>query len=346
MKNVNGTNSMASMLEELRTPIKTNRLILKPSYKRGEFDSHFVDGPTFPFYHEGRYYMGYIGFDSIGYQTALASSTDLLNWEKEGIILARGPSGSATEFDVHLDNIVRDNELYGSGTLKKVNGRFLGTYNSTPQPGFERGPGVIGLCYSDDLRNWEVGDPILRPEGGADWEAAGLYKPWLMEHEGIYYIFYNAKNHDQHPYKREQIGVATSQDLIHWERYPDSPVVRVGPEGSIDSKFAADPVVLRHRDQWLMFYYSLDDFWVARDTVAFSDDLLNWEKSNEVLIDVGEPGSIDSRYAHKPGIIAKDGRLFHFYCAVSSVDPESPSTTTKMGEIRWHEVRGISVAHS
>ena len=27
----------------------------------------------------------------------------------------------------------------------------------------ECGPGVIGLCFSEDLRHWEVGDPILAP---------------------------------------------------------------------------------------------------------------------------------------------------------------------------------------
>ncbi len=36
-----------------------------------------------------------------------------------------------------------------------------------------------------------------------------------------------------------------------------------------------------------------------------------------VLIDVGPKDSIDSRYAHRPAVIALQGALYHFYCAVS-----------------------------
>lgn len=36
----------------------------------------------------------------------------------------------------------------------------------------------------------------------------------------------------------------------------------------------------------------------ARDGVAFSDDPFTWRKGGQVLIDVGEEGSIDSQYAH------------------------------------------------
>ncbi len=55
---------------------------------------------------------------------------------------------------------------------------------------------------------------------------------------------------------------------------------------------------------------------------------------------VGPPGSIDSRYAHKPAVIGKDGVVYHFYCAVA------PAADPKQGEIEYGEVRGISVAHS
>ena len=60
----------------------------------------------------------------------------------------------------------------------------------------------------------------------------------------------------------------------------------------------------------------------------------------EVLIDVGPPDAIDSRYAHKPGIISKDDTLYHFYCAVSKAKDK------RWGEVVHSEVRGISVAWS
>ncbi len=259
-----------------------------------------------------------------------------MNWHKEGIILDRGPRGSLTEFNATITCILRDNELYGPGTLKKVNSRFLGVYHAYPRPGYEQGPGVLGLCFSPDFRTWELGDPILEPDPAYEWESAGLYKGWIVEAAGTYYLFYNAKN------KRstEQIGVALSADLVHWRRWDQNPVVRTGAPGSFDDRFASDPCVLRHNDTWIMFYYGNCSDGHARDSVAFSEDLPEWQKSGEALVDVGTEGSIDSKYAHKPGIIAKDGSLYHFYCAVA------PAANRRIGEIEYSEVRGISFARS
>ncbi len=329
---------MNEIIEQIRTPYKIDHLVLSPSYKEGEFDSHAIDCP-FPFQHDDRYYITFVGWDKVGYQTGLASSTDLINWEKKGLILPRGPKDSITEYNAALTCIMRDNDLFGSGTLKNIGGRFVGTYHAYPSPGYETGPAVIGLCYSRDLRHWEVEEPILYPQDGTEWERGGLYKSWLMEHEGTYYLFYNAKNRGDGPWI-EQIGVAMSSDLIDWERYPENPVLKVGEGEEFDDIFASDPCVFLFQDHWLMFYYALCSDGHARNSVAFSSNLLNWTKSNEILIDVGPPGSIDSRYAHKPGIIARNGILYHFYCAVS------PADSPRMGEIEHGETRGIALAHS
>jgi predicted GH43/DUF377 family glycosyl hydrolase len=324
--------------QPFRTPYKINRLVLQPSFVPGTFDSHAVDCP-FPFFHQGRFYMTYIGWDSIGYRTGLAVSDDLLTWEKVGLILDRGPAGSVTEFNIALTSILRENELYGSGELKQVNGKYIGTYHAYPKPGYESGPAVIGICTSDDLRHWEVEDPVLKPDPFCRWEAGGLYKSWLMEHNGTYYLFYNAKNRTEGNWI-EQIGLATSRDLLHFERYAGNPVVTVGKSGQFDDLFASDPCVFRFNDLWVMFYYGNCSDGHARDSAACSRDLLHWYKISEILVDVGEEGSIDSIHAHKPGLITKDGILYHFYCVVSPAKPE------QMGGIDHNEMRGISLARS
>jgi predicted GH43/DUF377 family glycosyl hydrolase len=326
------------MLPLIRTPYKIPSLLIAPSYRRGAFDSHAVDCP-FPFSHQGRYYMTFVGWDSLGYRTGLASSDDLIHWRKERLLLERGPAGSVTEFNIALTCILRDNALYGPGTLKQVDGRYVGTYHAYPAPGYESGPAVIGLCFSEDLLHWEIGSPILRPDPDWDWEKGGLYKSWIMEHEGTFYLYYNAKNQDHWPWI-EQTGLATSTDLLHWERFAGNPVLKTGLAGAFDDKFASDPCIFRLEDGWVMFYFGNSSDGHARDSAAFSSDLLHWEKCGEILVDVGPEGSIDSRYAHKAGLIAKDGLLYHFYCAVS------PAADPHQGEIEHGEVRGISAACS
>ena len=306
----------------VHTPQKLGRLVLAPSYAPGTFDSHAVDCP-FLFARDGRFWMTYVGWDGIGYQTGLAGSDDLMSWEKEGLIIGRGRQGTVTEYNVAMTSLLRHNDLFVPCTLKRVSNHYVGTYHAYPNPGYEAGPAIIGLCYSDDLRSWEVGPAVLEPDSTAAWEAGGLYKSWLMEVAGTYYLFYNAKNRTYGPWI-EQTGFATSTGLTHWERFPGNPVLPVGASGSFDDRFASDPCVLRHGDTWLLFYFGLCSDGHEREGFAVSQDLRKWQKSHEILIDVGAEGTIDSLYVHKPSMISCDGRLYHFYCAVAPRTDEQP----------------------
>jgi predicted GH43/DUF377 family glycosyl hydrolase len=327
-----------SLLARIRTPHKAGKLLVAPSYRRGAFDSHAVDCP-FLFSHAGTYAMTYVGWDSVGYRTGLARSADLLSWEKQGLLIDRGPRGSVTEYNAALTAILRENDLYSPGALRPVAGSYVGTYHAYPNPGYEAGPAVIGLCCSPDLRRWEMGPPILQPHPAFPWEAGGLYKSWLVEQDGTYYLFYNAKNQTAGAWK-EQTGVALSTDLTHWERLSANPILRNGPPGAFDDIFASDPCVLRLGGVWVMFYFGLCSDGHARDGCAFSTDLLHWEKSNQVLVDVGQAGDIDATHAHKAGLIARADRLVHFYCAVA------PLPGGRAGEIEHTESRGITASWS
>lgn len=300
--------------KDLKTPYKLERLVIGPSHTPGAFDEKSVDVP-FVFRHQNRFYMSYVGFDGIGYQTGLASSTNLIHWRRVGLILPRNPSFSVIRYNAALTWILRENDVFGPGALKRVHGRFLGVYSAEPGSGYETGPGVIGLCWSRDLHHWQIERPCLLPQDGAEWERGGLYKACILEHRGLFYIFYNAKNRPTR--WREQIGVATSPDLKVWTRNPANPILRNGPSGSYDERFASDPCVLQYKKQWAIFYYGLDRKGVARDLLALSPDLEHVRKCRGDLVAPGPKGSVDSTYAHKPSIIAHHGTLYHFYCAVS-----------------------------
>ena len=57
-----------------------------------------------------------------------------------------------------------------------------------------------------------------------------------------------------------------------------------------------------------------------------------------MLIDVGAAGTLDSRYAHKPGVMTRDGKVYHYYCGVA------PADDPHLGDIEHSEVRGITLA--
>jgi hypothetical protein len=318
-----------------RTPYKYGKLVLAASGDVNAFDAKSVDDP-FVFLHEGVFHMLYIGFDGAGYQTGLARSTDLVNWERVACVARRDPKSKYTRYNIALSCLLHEDGLTSKGQLKKVHGRYLGAWNAYPNAGYEAGAAVIGLAWSSDLLHWDLTDPILFPADGAPWEHGGLYRPNLIEEDGVFYLYYNAKT-DALPKSegggwREQSGVATSRDLKQWTRYAGNPLLPNGGPESWDARFASNPFVVRNKKLWGMYYFGLDRHGVARELLAVGRDPYHFEKVDEILIDRGAPGTVDEDYAHKPCVLFHDGVLYHFYCAVAGKWP--------------HEVRGISVARS
>lgn len=302
---------------------KLGTALLAPAGAEDTYDSQGVDCP-FVFRHNDRYYMLHVGFDGIGYRTALAESTDLLDWSGRRLLFAKEKNPRIAGVWV-----LRENDLTGNPVLKKAFGKYWMVVHSYPREGYEQGPASISLAWTEDeaLEDWHLlPEAILRPEEGNPWERGGLYKGCLVENKGKFFLFYNAKDRDSWPWT-EQIGLAVSDDLFHWERAVTEPILSVSP-GSWDSLFTSDPFVVRHEGRWLMFYYGYDGIH-AQDGLAVSDDLWHWTKCAEPVLRVGNPGEIDDRHAHKPCVIAHKGALYHFYCAVREAQPGQAGTRSE-----------------
>lgn len=323
------------------TPYKWGSPVLVGSGLPGNFDERAVDCP-FVFEHSGMFYMMYVGFDGIGYQTALAVSHDLINWEHLSVILKRKEDSAWDSINVAGTWILKENRLDAPPVLKKWNNKYWLVYHAYPNAGYEEGSAKIGIAWTEDeqLLEWHrCPDPILTPEEGADWEKGGLYKECLVEHEGKFYLYYNAKNTNKGRWI-EQTGVAFSTDLKEWHRYEQNPVLQVTPDGW-DSGFVSDPCVLHdpERNQWIMYYFGYN-YKQAQEGIALSNDLLNWKKYPDPIIRVGDEGSIDAIFAHKPSVILHENILYHFYCSCRPYREGDP--TKNYGK----EFRTISVATS
>ncbi|WP_233566863.1 glycoside hydrolase family protein [Cohnella endophytica] len=319
------------------TDYKLGSPVIAGSGMKGRFDSHGVDSP-FVFYHGDRYMMTYIGFDGLGYQTALAESDDLIHWRSLGTILRRNEGNDWDRIGAAGTWLLKESdEISERPVLKKVDGKYWMVYHSYPEEGYECGPAEIGLAWTtdEDLLEWNrLERPVFSWQGGADWERGGLYKACLLEHEGTYYLFYNAKNDGERWH--EQTGVAMSQDLLHWSRYEGNPVLRNIP-GSWQSAFVSDPCVVKDGNKWVMFYFGFDGSH-AQEGLAVSDNLLDWKRAEEPIVRHGAPGDLDELHAHKPYVLRHNEVLYHYYCAVRPVRYEDV--------ILGNEYRTITVAAS
>jgi arabinan endo-1,5-alpha-L-arabinosidase len=88
-------------------------------------------------------------------------------------------------------------------------------------------------------------------------------------------MYYCAGGDRHRAYK---IHLATSNDLWHWQRHEANPMV-------VDGFDARDPMVLRLRDRWIMYYTATSEPIGGFHTVVAvtSTDLVNWGAAKRFL---------------------------------------------------------------
>ena len=298
----------------------------KPSINGFE-DIVMTDVPTIfqlPDEDESRWYMSFIGYDNKGYQSFVAESRNLINWENFRLAFGYGNAG---EFDFGgrvLGGYLYENySVKSRRILKRVNGKFWCLFGSYAKQGsYEIDPGYEGVAYSDDGLIWHraKAEPILsvHDESIREWESGCIYQPWLIEINGQYFNLYNAKASP--PNWIEQIGLATSNDLLNWRRYSSNPVLKVRP-GSFHDHFAAGGKVYwdDNAHQWVMFFFGVDKSNHAHIMIAFSHDLYHWVVDENPLYKAGgHPLGLDMEHAHKTSLVWNQVKKcwFLFYCAV------------------------------
>jgi len=276
-----------------------------------------------------RFYMSFVTFDGRGYQSYVAQSDDLVHWGNYRLAMGFGPTN---EFD-HGGCVIGAflYESYDIGAprvLKKRDGKFWTLYGAYPrQGGYELRPGSEGVAWSEDGITWRRARqaPILAtedPDCGA-WEKDCIYQPWLVEHLGRFFNFYNAAHGNV-----EQIGVGFSTDLLNWMRYPANPVLR-NRAGGYDGQYCSDGKVFREDDHWTMFYFGVG-CGGAHIMIAFSRDLVHWTAHPEPLYKAGgHPSGLDRQYAHKISLVfnSQNSTFYLFYDAV----PGRPGPTGGRG---------------
>lgn len=260
-----------------------------------------------------------------GYETWYADSKDLIHWDHQRKLLAQHEDGfDSKQLDGGMALI--DPEWEGSHQVQKYAGKYWMTYIGGHKPGYETDPLSIGLAYSETglPGQWTtLKDPILAPDDADSrfFERGTLYKSAIIEdrerltgHQFV--MYYNSKEAIAHI---ERIGMAVSDDMVHWQRFGQEPVVEeVIDEAEFNQTpqlIAGDPQIIHYKDVWVMAYFVYKSH-TAYNTFACSTDLVHWTKwAGEPLIQASE--DFDAKYAHKPFILKHDGKVYHYYCAVN-----------------------------
>lgn len=311
---------MNAVYNEIKTPYKYG-VVLMP-----ENDSLGMDSPTV-FRKGSKWYMTYIVFDGRGYESWIAESKDLLHWHTLGKTLS---FSGLSEWDGNQKAgypSLLDYEWGGKYRLNRFNNRTWMSYLGGPTEGYEAGILSVGMAYTKrnagSPHEWNRLDkPVLtiHDKDAGWWENVTLYRSTVIRDKtnslGFPFVmFYNAKGNKGNPGERdaERIGMAVSNDMEHWERRKENPVLdhQMGITG--------DPYIQKIGNVWVMFYFGA--WWPgthgAFNHFACSYDLVHWtDWKGEHLVKPSEP--YDAKYAHKSSVLKYKGVVYHFYTATDA----------------------------
>ena len=324
---------MQQINEETKVPFKYG-VVLKGSnghtadcpnvFRRGdlwymvhnEFDGYSSQPASSPDQHAppGRSRQG-------GYSTHLASSPDLLTWTPLGTILQQQNQGWDAEQACGSVSLV-DYTWGGSYAYQPFDGKYWMPYIGGAITGRETPPLSIGMAWSADptqVTEWNrLPEPILtinQPDVRR-FESRTLFKSnviWDKEKSLGYpfVMFYNAGEKGK---PIERIGMAVSDDMTHWTRYGQEPVI------DHLKGISGDPQVTRIGDLWVMFYFGAGWKPKAFETFACSYDLVHWTKwegdAQVTPTERWEGGAV----AHKPCVVKHNGVVYHFYGTANGPD--------------------------
>lgn len=303
--------AMRDIYEQTRTPFKHGVII------RGN-DGNAADCPSV-FRFNDKWRMLYVCMNKVGYETHLADSDDLLSWTPRGKVLSFREDGwDKWQCDGGIALV--DHEWGGSAKPQAFNDRYWMSYIGGALQGYEPDPLAIGMAWTrtpDLPAEWTrlENNPVLSPSDldARDFEKKTLYKSQIVwdKTETLghpFVMFYNGKQEGK--VGTERIGVAVSEDMVHWTRFGREPVIDNGPRG-----ISGDPQIVKIGELWVMFYFGHAWKPKAFDTFACSKDLVHWTKwDGPHLIEPSEP--YDKTFAHKPWVLKHDGVVYHYYCAV------------------------------
>lgn len=307
---------MENIYDEIKTPYKYGVVFKHPD------STKMIDSPTI-FRKQDAWYMTYILFDGQGYETWLARSGNLLDWE----ILGKVMSFTDGEWDanqkagyVSLVNI----KWGGSYEPEQYQEKYWMSYLGGSTQGYEAGRLSVGIAKTDDLtlaKEWErMKEPVLssRDKDARWFENYTIYKSLIIHDEDNktgypFIMYYNAKGDTA---KYESIGMAVSNDMISWKRLGHEPIISKNRRGTI----CGDAQITKIDDIYVLFYFAA--FWKpgivdASEKFACSYDLVNWTtwQGNDL---VTPSEDYDKKYAHKPWVVKWNGTVYHFYNAVGS----------------------------
>jgi predicted GH43/DUF377 family glycosyl hydrolase len=179
--------------------------------------------------------------------------------------------------------------------------KFVMLYRAQDANGTSR----LGYAESEDgIHFTRRPQPVLSPE--TDYEKdGGVEDPRLVKFSDTYYLTYTGYNK-----KDAQLCLATSKDIIHWER---KGVILPAYKGNWNVRWTKSGAIVpqKMRGKYWMYFLGTSADGTDQTGLANSTDLVHWTEATKEPVLAKRPGKFDSRVVEPgpPPLVTKEGIL-------------------------------------
>ena len=225
----------------------------------GAWDDQIVHEPVVTKI-DDTYHMIYRGQDGKVDQFGHATSADLIDWTRneQNPVLGVGEPGAWDDTHIFGGELLRENgdyylfytgysepNVWPRSPLATIKSIYRSVFLNE-QPSYR-----IGIANSIDLGSWtkDSSNPVFEPSDSKSWDSVDVSRPSIIRIADHYYLFYDGRGQGDH-----QIGYATSEDLLSWNRGSKNPVLEPGETGRWDSRDVRSPVAIQSDDKIFLLY--------------------------------------------------------------------------------------------
>ena len=179
---------------------------------------------------------------------------------------------------------------------------------------------TIGHAVSRDLIHWEVLEDALQPAKEGAWDDYTTWTGSILKHRDTWYMLYTGTRRAEKG-KIQRIGLATSDDLLHWVKNTDNPLIPIDPRWYelLDlnvwyEEVWRDPCLFELNGKFHTFITARSKSGEAdgRGVIghAESDDLIHWHIQEPIT----KPGEFG--YMEVPQLIHENDRWYLFFSVI------------------------------
>lgn len=254
-------------------------------------------------------------YDGRTWHTHSATSADGIAWSNSQRVLS--PVAGSWE----------GSYIAANGAAAVVGGEILYYYQAGTPP-------QVGLARSKDgVQFVRHPGPVLTFGPRGAWDERAVADPYAVQSGGRIYLYYLGEDRA----RRQSLGLAVSDDGVHFTKHKDSPLLEPGAYGAADENGLGEPAVWAAHGSYWMIYTGRAHDETRRLLLARSEDGVRWQRAQQPI--AGDQ-SWNAKTLCDPTVLVQSGRVRVWFGGGSKAHPAE----NVQGQIGLAELAGQRVS--